>query len=89
MNRLLGNSRPVLFVLLVALAIGGCASNSFKGPNWFHPGTAEEQRKQAQRFDPYPDNQIAPEVVGGRPREYTNPLPAVERVQQPPPSARP
>lgn len=28
------------------------------------------QRSQVQRFDPYPDNDIAPEVTGGRPPDF-------------------
>jgi hypothetical protein len=28
------------------------------------------QRAQVQRFDPYPDNDIAPEVGGGRPPDF-------------------
>jgi hypothetical protein len=81
MNATVSKSQPVLLVLTLTLLIGGCAG--VKGPNWFHPGTAAYQQKQAERFDPYPDKQIAPEVVGGRPREYTNPLPETERARWP------
>ena len=87
MNRSLSKSYPVLLVLMIGLGIGGCAG--VKGPNWFHPGSADYQQKQAQRFDPYPDNQIATEVVGGRPRDFTNPIPEPERARWPVPGVRP
>ncbi len=73
-------------VLVLAFAIGGC--KGLKGPSWLHPGTAPYQQKQAERFDPYPDNQIAPEVVGGRPLEYTNPVPEPQRARWPVPGVR-
>ena len=34
------------------------------------PGTIDVQRRRAIRLDPYPNQDIAPEIVGGRPREY-------------------
>ncbi len=73
-------------LLILAIALGGC--KGLKGPNWLHPGPASNQQKQAERFDPYPDPQIAPEVVGGRPREYTNPVPEPERARWPVPGVR-
>ena len=30
-------------------------------------------------FDPYPLNDIGPAIVGGRPREFANPLPEPQR----------
>jgi predicted small lipoprotein YifL len=86
MNVTLRKSCPVLLVLVLAVAIVGCAG--VKGPNWLHPGTAADQQKQAERFDPYPDNQIAPEVVGGRPREYLDPIRETERARWPVPGVR-
>ena len=35
----------------------------------------EVERKQAVRFDPYPDNDIGPKVDGGRPPGYGQQLP--------------
>ncbi|MCR4412087.1 MAG: membrane or secreted protein [Thermoguttaceae bacterium] len=59
--------------------VTGCAS--LRGPNWLHPGPAAYQQKQAERFDPYPDPDIGPEVVGSRPREYQKPRPEPERAR--------
>jgi len=49
------------------LAAGGCAPLSYQLSN---PGTIQTQRLRAVRFDPYPDNNIAPEIVGGRPLDF-------------------
>ena len=38
--------------------------------NIYGPGTIEVQQRRAVRLDPYPDQDIAPEIVGGRPRDY-------------------
>jgi hypothetical protein len=41
--------------------------------NWTHPGPASYQQQKAVRFDPYPETDIGPPVVGGRPLGYTQP----------------
>lgn len=66
--------RALLLALAVApLLSGGCRSN---GQHVFHaPGTIQQQRLRATIHDPYPDQDLGPEVVGGRPREYQQPLP--------------
>lgn len=38
--------------------------------NIYAPGPIEVQQRRAVRLDPYPNPDIAPEIVGGRPREY-------------------
>jgi len=65
--------RPWLFIawLLLLSAVGGCAKTA--GPNWLHPGGAPAQQTRALRYDPYPENEPGPPVVGARPREYENP----------------
>ncbi|MHB1033461.1 MAG: hypothetical protein ACYC35_01945 [Pirellulales bacterium] len=66
--------RKALLLILgtcLASAIVGCSSIS--PPNWFHPGPASYQQAQAQRFDPYPENETGPPVVGSRPLEYQQP----------------
>ena len=37
------------------------------------PGLEAKQQARAQGFEPYPDNDVGPPVVGGRPREYQDP----------------
>jgi hypothetical protein len=45
------------------------------------PGTIDQQRSRAAIHDPFPDNDIGPEVEGGRPREFQKPL--AEPVRNP------
>ncbi|MDI9443696.1 MAG: hypothetical protein QM844_05970, partial [Planctomycetota bacterium] len=51
------------------------------------PGTAPYQRGIAERFDPYPENDVGPAVVGGRPRDFDRPAAEPVRagwLRQPP-----
>jgi hypothetical protein len=61
-------------ILLITGAFVGCYSPYFRTPNFAHPGTAAEQRADAERFDPYPDPDAGPPVLGGRPPGFTRPL---------------
>lgn len=63
----------VPFSLLLAV-VAGCYSPYIRTPNFAHPGTAAEQRADAERFDPYPDPDAGPAVLGGRPPGFTRPL---------------
>ena len=63
---MLGNSHPVLCNAR-RVGIGGARATS-KGRTGSTLARPRNSEKRAQQFDPYPDNQIAPEVVGGRPR---------------------
>jgi hypothetical protein len=67
-----------LLVLAPAL-VAGCAD--IAPPRIFHPGSEEYQQSRAQRFDPYPLPDVAPEIVGGRPLQYIKPAPENERAQ--------
>jgi hypothetical protein len=64
------STRQRIFLLLVAgLTMTGCYR-----PNFRHPGNTPYQSHQATLHDPYPDDDLGPEVVGGRPREFQKPL---------------
>jgi hypothetical protein len=77
----------VLATLLVA--VSGCSSG-VRWPNFWHPGPAGYQQHAALYHDPYPMNDVAPEIVGGRPREYQQQIPEAVRAEQPfaPPAIR-
>lgn len=71
MSRLL--AIKLLFACAALTSFAGCAS---RPRGWGLPGgqgTVERQKSRAVVHDPYPLNDIGPEVVGGRPREYSNP----------------
>jgi len=76
--------KKMWFALLgMAIAGGSAGCRSTTPPNWLHPGPAEYQQSQAQRFDPYPQNEPGPKIMGGRPLEYDKPPAEVLRVQPP------
>ena len=63
-------------VALVAAGLFGCRSD---GRLFRPPDTVQKQRSNATVFDPYTDNDIGPEVVGGRPKDYQKPLSETDR----------
>jgi hypothetical protein len=75
MYKILTSTLWVLFFL----ALAGCQSTA--QPNLAHPGSAQAQQNRAVRFDPYPDNELAPAMVGVRPRGYENPIPEPSRAR--------
>lgn len=69
-------------MLLVAVALaaaGGCRGTRL--PNWCYPGPADYQQNAAQRFDPYPENDVGPPVDGGRPMQYETPVAEPSRAR--------
>lgn len=71
--------RPSALVCVVLPVLTGCAD--FAAPRLLHPGSEEYQQTRAERFDPYPLPDVAPNIVGGRPLQYIQPAPWAERVQ--------
>ncbi len=62
--------RLTLIISLGAFATAGCTPEIHRYvrfPDLFHPGTAASQRAEAIEHDPFPQNDIGPEIVGGRP----------------------
>jgi hypothetical protein len=68
----------VLMGLSLLVALVGCQAAP---PSLFDHGTAQYQQKEAERFDPYPDNQAGPTVLGSRPLDYKEPRSEVRRAQ--------
>jgi hypothetical protein len=66
----------MIAAMLIALA-GGCVAM----PRLFSPGSENKQQARAQIFEPYPEPDTGPPVVGARPREYQTPQAEVLRVQ--------
>jgi hypothetical protein len=78
--------RFILGLSILTVAIAGCAG--VKGPSWLHPGSTAYQQSQAQRFDPLPANNIAPDVVGARPRDSQITAPEPTQARWPVPGVR-
>jgi hypothetical protein len=68
------------FVAAAVALLSGCGGVAL--PELFHPGPAGYQRARAIQHDPYPLDDVAEPVVGGRPREYQRPVPEAERAVQ-------
>lgn len=66
-----------LACLLMAL-VGGCTVSR---PNWLNPGPIFYQQQRSVLFDPYGDNDLGPEVVGGRPRDFQHPRSEAEKAK--------
>ena len=71
----------ISFVFLMGLLVAGCSS-AVRKPRLRHPGPAAYQQYHATQFDPYPQNDVGPEILGGRPRTYMLPPPEVVRARQ-------
>ena len=75
-------TRGRLFTVpLLLLVLAGC-SPTIRMPRLLHPGPAGYQQFHATQFDPYPQNDVGPEILGGRPRTYMMPPPEVVRARQ-------
>ncbi|MFM7927341.1 MAG: membrane or secreted protein [Pirellula sp.] len=62
----------ILGTVLSFLFLSGCQASRYA--ERFGLGTIDRQKAKAAEFDPYPLNDIAPSVVGGRPPGFFNPL---------------
>ncbi len=68
--------RRISCLLLAAalLAIVGCGP-FFGLPSICEPGSESQKLADAKKFDPYPDPNMGPAVVGGRPEGFMHPRP--------------
>ena len=65
-------------LVLLVIGAGGCAR--FTMPRLV-AGPARDQRARAQKFDPFPERESGPALVGARPREFDRPLEEPVRAQ--------
>lgn len=73
----------ISFVLPLLILTTGCRDRI----QWGAPGTIGQQRARAQVYDPYPDNDLGPAIVSGRPPGFERPSSPVRRLQQDNPHA--
>ena len=78
----MNHSTTMRLALFSALCTAVGCSSAVRLPRLPSPGPAQYQRAAAQDFDPYPLNDLGPEIVGGRPREFQKPLDEVTRSRQ-------
>lgn len=67
-----------LCALMFFACVPGCLNPYVRMPNFAQPGTAAQQRADAERFDPYPDPNMGPAIDGGRPLGFTKPMSDIE-----------
>jgi hypothetical protein len=71
--------RPSSFASIVLVVLlAGCQSVSWP---LFGQGSVREQQYNAQRWDPLPEPDSAPEIVGARGREYEKPVAQPSRAR--------
>ena len=63
--------------MVAILAQAGCQGTMFARP----PGSMQNQQNMASLFDPYPDNQMGPNTLELRPREFATPWSEPRRAQ--------
>lgn len=68
------------YALLSLALVGATGCAGLQGPGYIHPGTAQYQQNQAQRFDPFPATDVGPDMAA-RPLAFIRPAPENERVQ--------
>jgi hypothetical protein len=73
--------RCTITLLALAMCVGCAPEVERLRQSIAHPGPVAYQRGQAIQHDPYPLDDVGPEVVGARPREYQRPLNEVERAR--------
>ena len=62
-------------------AVPATSSSGVQGPDWDNPGSLSQQRERASVFDPFANNEVAPAIVGGRPRDFQKPTNEATRAQ--------
>jgi hypothetical protein len=77
------NQKLIALSLIAAglVPLAACSPTVVK-PQLCNPGWAQQQRARAVQFDPYPQNDVGPEIVGGRPPDFAVPPNEVERAFQ-------
>lgn len=66
--------RHALLMTALFACVGACGCRSVEMPTWYPRGTVQQQQYEAQRFDPLPEPDTAPEIVGARGREQQFPV---------------
>jgi hypothetical protein len=69
----------LLFVCCWVGCQGGPAGFGRWSSGPFGQGSIDRQKARAVTFDPFPLNDIGPPIVGGRPREFSNPMAEAQR----------
>lgn len=67
--------------LILAVVVGTSSGCYLARKSFGQPGPIEAQRSRAVLHDPFPNNDVAPAIVGGRPLGFDRPLPEAKNNQ--------
>ena len=70
---------PLLLTILVGTTVIGCRSIAL--PSLWPQGSVQQQQFEAQRFNPMPEPDTAPAIVGASGREYERPVAEPSRAR--------
>jgi hypothetical protein len=78
---ILMNLRVSLLTSVAVVSIGLAGCQSVATPTLAPQGDMAYQQYNAQRYDPFPEPDTAPEIVGARGREYEKPISSPSRAR--------
>ncbi len=67
-------------LLTLAASMAGCAW--VPPPSTGPPGPVAYQQNRAEIFDPYPENDVGPAILGARPQSYERPIAEPSRARR-------
>jgi hypothetical protein len=73
--------RTILLALGFCLLSGILGCRGIAGPNWLHPGTADDQLRQAKRYNPYPETDMGASTTNVVPRGFEHPVAEPSRAR--------
>lgn len=71
--------RSFLCGLLLLAGVSGC--QNMGRPAWLNPGSATAQQERAERFNPYPENNVGPDTVSTRPPGFEHEYAEAQRAR--------
>jgi hypothetical protein len=69
----------ILFGFYLLFGVPGC--RSMQGPNLLHPGSTDEQLRQAKRYNPYPETDMGASTTNVCPRGFEKPVAEPSRAR--------
>ncbi len=73
--------RRFAMIVLMLGVLGTVGCRTTETPQFYTTRDSQQQQAAAQRFDPYPETDVAPEALGSRPRDYQKPVAEPSRAR--------
>ncbi len=81
-------SKKQCLVLFAVACVSGCLAGCHVNREFGPPGDMNTQRTRALLHDPFPVNDVAPEIPGIRPRGFDLPRSEIQKLQTSPTARR-